>query len=561
MGLKGLLGRRALIVLALAALVIATAVSATGPTVNQQVRQANAPDLILYDGLITTLDAENPTVKAIAIRDGKIIASDDQNGRIKALADKGTKVIDLNGRRVLPGLIDGHLHGMREAYHCWTQVVRLDLVTSRAQALALYAARAAELPDDLWIWTTFGGWNVNQLDNPTIFTFAELTAAAQANPVWVTGSGFVGPRVNQAALTALGLGPGSPGVVLDANGVPTGQLTGPASAASNAAILAQLDTLGIEGEAACLEDFVREANSRGLTAWKDAGGNANPWGPGNVGANEGLHMEEPTMHLYRTKGLDVRIAYNEMHGYGDFERVRQATQNSLGFLGDDMLRYLGPGEDSMATQPGYVDFARYAAGKRLSVETHSGGPIDAILDGFEAADAVSDIGELKWRIAHPENGDPTDSQIARADALDIGWVLTFSSVRNGGTGPRYRTVMENSDHMCLASDAMNVAPWAPFQNLWYVTTGQTLIPGVSGVPADQRLTRLEALRHASVECGWFLDLEDKIGTLEPGKYADLIVLDKDYFKVSDNEIKDIQSLLTVVDGRVVYGAGAYAGLD
>jgi hypothetical protein len=121
--------------------------------------------------------------------------------------------------------------------------------------------------------------------------------------------------------------------------------------------------------------------------------------------------------------------------------------------------------------------------------------------------------------------------------------------------------MENSERMCLMTDAMNVAPWAPFQTLWMVTTGQTLIPGTSGVPADQRLTRLEALRHATVECGWFLDLEGKVGTLEPEKYADLIVLDKDYFKVPDNEIKDIRSLLTVVDGRIVYADGEYAALE
>jgi predicted amidohydrolase YtcJ len=154
---KRLLGRRALVGLALAALVAAAAVGASGPTVNQQIRKANAPDLILYNGLITTQDDADSTVKAIAIRDGVIIASDDQNGRIKALADTGTQVVNLNGRRVLPGLIDGHLHGMREGYHCWTQVVRLDLVTSRATALTMYAAKAAELADGRWIWTTAAG--------------------------------------------------------------------------------------------------------------------------------------------------------------------------------------------------------------------------------------------------------------------------------------------------------------------------------------------------------------------------------------------------------------------
>ena len=550
--------RRVMIGLAAAGLVVAAAVGASGPTVNTQVRAANAPDLILYNGLITTLDAENSTARALAIRDGEILATDTVSGRIRALAGPGTKVVNLNGRRVLPGLVDGHLHGMREGYHCWTQVVRLDLVTSRAAALAMYTAKAAELPDGRWIWTTAGGWNLNQLDVPVIFTFDELTAAAPANPLWITGSGFAGPRVNQATLDALGLAPGDPGVELGPDGRPTGRLTAPATALANAAILDQLNALGIDGEAACLSDFIAEANSRGLTAWKDAGGNDAPWGVGDA-INAGLHVEEGAMALYRSEGLDARIAFNAMHGY-DISRVVPETQNALGFLGDDMFRYLGVGEDVMATDPAYVDTMRYAAGRRLSVETHVGN-IDAILNGFEAADTVHPVDELKWRIAHPGNGEPSDEQLARAEALGIGWALTFSSVRNGATGPRFRTTMENSAHMCLATDAMNVAPWAPFQSLWYVTTGDTLLPGVPGVPADQQLTRLEALRHATVECAWFLDLDGKLGTLEPGMLADLIVLSDDYFTAPDDAIKDIRSLLTVVDGRIVSADGPFAGLD
>jgi len=548
-----------LIGLGLIAVLAAAAIgTATTQSVNQQVAAANEPDLILYNGKISTLDDKNTVVKAIAIRDGKVIATDDQSGRIKALAGPGTEVVNLNGRRVLPGLIDAHLHGMREGYHCWTQVVRLDLVTSRAEALAMYAAKATELPDGRWIWTTAGGWNVNQLDTPTIFTFAELNAAAPANPLWITGSGFSGPRVNQAALDVLGLAPGSPGVVLDGMGVPTGQLTSPATTAANQAILAQLNALGIDGEARCLSDFIREANSRGLTAWKDAGGNDAPWGTGGA-INDGLHVEEGANQLHRDGALNVRIAFNAMSGY-DIMRVAPETANAQGFLGDDMFKYLGPGEDVMEEDPLYHDFTRYAASRRLSVETHVGN-VSMILDGFEAGNAVYPIGKLKWRIAHPGNGQPTDEELDRAKALGIGFALTFSAVRNGATGPRYRTVMEESPHMCLATDAMNVAPWAPFQSLWYVTTGQTMLPGVSGVPADQRLTRMEALRHATVECAWFIDQDGKLGTLENGMLADMIVLDQDYFTVPDNAIKDIKSLLTVVDGRIVYGAGPYAGLD
>ena len=548
------------VVVATLAAIASTAVLANAGGGNDQgnqglnVGQLGTPDIVLYNGKISTVDKQNSTVEAIAIRDGEIMATGNSNV-IKKLGGNGTERIDLKGRRVLPGLIDGHIHGMREGYHCWTQVVRLDLITSRAAALDLYRQRASEVADGKWIWTTAGGWNLGQLDNPTIFTFDELNAAAPNNPLWITGSGFQGPRVNQAALNTLGLSAGSPGVELGPDGRPTGRLTAPATALANASILAEIDAIGVDGEADCLADFIAEANSRGLTAWKDAGGNTAPWG--TTGAiNDGLHVEEGAMHLYRTKGLNARIAYNQMSGYAGFPRELEDTRNAVGFLGDDMFRYMGPGEDMMPNDPDYNDFTRYAAGKRLSVETHVG-VLDPLLTGFEAGNQVYPVSRLKWRVAHPNDGQPSDAQIARANAIGVGWALTFSSVRNGGTGPRFKTVMDSVDHMCLATDAMNVAPWAPFQTLWYVTTGQTMLPGVQGVPPEQRLTRTEALRHATVECGWFIDQEGRVGSLQPGWHADLIVLSDDYFNVADSEIKDIRSNLTIVDGRIVHADGAF----
>lgn len=539
--------------LAAASVVIATTAGAGSDDKSAEAKRGGAPDLILYNGRISTVDADNSTVEAIAIRDGKIIATG-RNGSVKALAKKATRVVHLNGRRVLPGLIDGHLHGIRNAYHCFTQTVRQDLVTSRAQALGAYAAKAAALPAGRWIWTTSGGWNLNQLDIPVVFTFSELSAAAPSNPVWIQGSGITGTRVNQAALTALGLSAGSSGVVLDAGGQPTGQLTGSASTLANQAIIAQLDSLSLEDRAACLADFMREVNRRGMTAWKDAGGNQAPWGSGSAEIGDRFNVREPTMHLYRSGGFTARIAYHDMSKYLGFPQVLLDTRTRVGLLGDDMLRYMGPGEDMMGADANYPDFARYAAFKRFSVETHVG-DLDAILSGFEAANEVYPISKLTWMISHPGNGQPTDAQLARAAALKIGYSLTFSSVRNGQTGPRFRSTMQSGARMCLASDAMNVAPYAPFQNLWYVTTGQTLLPGVSGVPADERLTREQALRHATVECAWFLGQEGRLGSLEAGKHADLIVLSDDYFSVRDEAIKDIRSVLTVVGGKIVHDAG------
>jgi predicted amidohydrolase YtcJ len=556
--------------------VVSTAViaNAVGPGSSQstpaEINVAGAPDMILYNGRISTVDRANTVVQALAIRDGEILATG-RSGPIKALAKRGTKLVDLDGRRVLPGLIDGHIHGMRNGYHCYTQTVRLDLVTSRSAALADYAAKASQLADAKWIWTTSGGWNVNQLDDPRMFTFAELTQAAPDNPVWIQTSGLpaarAGTYVNQAAIDRLSAGANTPGVEKGQDGTPTGRILGNSTALNelNAAIYAQLDGQTLEAEAKCLSDFIREANRRGMTAFKDAGGNMAPWRATPAGINEGLHIEEPTMYLYRQGGLNARIAYNAMSNYEGPAKVIADTRNAVGFLGDDMLRYLGPGEDTMPEHPEYRAYTEHSAAKRLSVETHRG-TLDLILNGFEAANnqqkarGQEDISDLKWRIAHPEAGEPNAAQVARGEELGIGWALTFSSVRNGSSGPRFRSTMESGSPMCLASDAMNVAPWAPFQNLWYVTTGQTLV-GQPGVPADQRLTREEALRHATVDCGWFIDQEGRVGSLEPGNHADLIVLTEDYFTVPDESIKDLRSVMTVVGGRVVHAEGEFAAAN
>jgi predicted amidohydrolase YtcJ len=539
--------------IALTAMLASALSSAAGPP--KPKRTDGTADMILYNGRITTEDPSNPEVQAIAIRDGDVVATGD-SGSIRRLADpKATTLVDLHGRRVIPGMIDSHIHALRMGYHCWTQDVRLDLVTSRAQALQMYKDKADALPDGRWIWTESGGWSLAQLDTPTIFTFDELTAAAPHNPVWITGGGVTGPRVNQAALDALGLSAGSPGVELGADGRPTGRLTGAASAAASAAIIAQLDAMTIDDTAACLGDFVKDANMRGLTAWADAVGNTAPWG--TDGSINSSWADEALEQLYRDGNLHARVAYHEMsnaYGVGALPHSLASLENAVGFVGDDWVRYLGPGEDFMATQGAdYVTYAKFAAQKRLSVETHVGGSVDNILSGMEAANALYPVGTLKWRIAHPSA--LTQSQLDRAKALGVGWALTFSSVRTGGVQAPYRDVMNNSAHMCLGTDAFNVAAWAPFQMIWMVVTGHTLLPGVAGVPAEQRLTRAEALQHYTADCAWFIDQDGRLGSLQPGYHADLSVLSADYFKVPDDQIKDLTSVLTVVGGDVAYSSG------
>ena len=404
---------------------------------------------------------------------------------------------------------------------------------------------------------TTGGWSLKQLDDARDFSFAELSAVAPRNPVWIAGASVTGPRINAATLATLGLKAGDAGVELDAQGQPTGRLVAPATELANRAILAQFDTHGIEGEAKCLADFIDDALSHGLTAWSDAGGNTNPWS-GKGAITDGLHAQEAASWLHRTGRLKVRIALHDMSGYQGAARALQNMENTLGLLGDDRLRLLGPGEDTMAEDPDFPAYARMAAIRRLSLETHvSETNHDQILAGFEAANQAYPIAGLNWRIAHPGGGTPTDEQLRRAKSIGAGYILTLTPLWRGGDAQRFHATKASGVRVCLGSDAMNVAPWQPFQNLWMATSGNVLVPGAPGVPANERLDRFAALELLTSQCAWSLGLEDKVGSLAPGKYADLIVLDKDYFEVSLDQIRTIRPQLTMVQGAIVYARAPF----
>jgi predicted amidohydrolase YtcJ len=126
-----------------------------------------------------------------------------------------------------------------------------------------------------------------------------------------------------------------------------------------------------------------------------------------------------------------------------------------------------------------------------------------------------------------------------------------------GTTPPFRRILRSRVRMCLSTDAMNVAPYQPFVKLWFATSGRTFDPGVRGVPADQRLTRAQALRASTADCAWNLGQEGRTGSIERGKHADLIVVNRDYFRVPVNEIRNLRSVLTIVGGRVVHARGGF----
>ncbi len=522
-----------------------------GPAATLPPQVGQTADLILINGKIATVDANNSLVNAVAIREGKILAVG-SNGHIRSLARPGTKIIDLRGRTVLPGLIDGTLHGLRNGYHCFKHAARHELTFSRAQALAAYAAKAAELPADTWIFTT-GGWNVNQLDTPGMFTLAELDAALPNHPVIVQGTGFSGTQANTRALQILGVRSA------------TGLLTGPQAAQARRLIGEQLNQLTIEEQAECLKAFMREANRVGLTGWDDAAGN-DPFDPlgRTIEFHTGLHGFQAINHLHRTGQMTARVIIN-MTSFGGLATVLRDTPQAFSMVGDDMLRIGGPGEEIMAVgagglypEPEYTNIVTYLAQNRWRLAHHTGPAARAAaqVEAWERAHAVSPITDLNWTLIHPS--DITTDTLARLRTLNAGVVPTDSGAQGSGASPPYGRIQDSGARFCLGTDAMNAGPYPPFINLWFTISGKTANPAAPGVPADQRLTLVEALRAATVNCAFFMHQEDRLGSLEPGKHADLIVLTDDYFTVPVDDIRKITSVLTIVGGNIVYDAGVLA---
>jgi predicted amidohydrolase YtcJ len=532
------------------------------------------PETILFNGKISTQDAKNSTVQAIAIRNGDVLAVG-TDAKIKALAGPKTKAIDLGGRRVLPGQIDGHLHGLRNGYHCYTNSPRLDNVYKRSDALQLFANKAKHVSAGQWLWIT-SGWNPKQFsDTPGVFTLAELDQAFPNNPVDFRAAGVAGVQTNTAGLKALGLTASNP----------TGVLTGAAQTAADAAVIAQIDGNSIDVQQKCLKDFVREANANGLTSWYDSAGNQQPFNPAGacVESLQGLHDHQAVIGLWQDGRLNARIDYQIMNQYAGYKQLVLDQRHTNPFMGDDMLRIAGIGEEvecpgnsplvgasanvpDLATD--YQNLVDFIASNRLGFQHHASAKAtqDSELAAWSKANQIYPIAKLRWTIAHPgdDGVSPTNDTLAVAKGLGIGMVPGDAGMLGIGTArPLIGNIQRAGVHLCLGTDAMNVAPYPPFGVLFYAVSGQTQDPAAPGLAADQLLTRQQALDARTKNCAWNMHQDNKLGRLAPGYHADLIVLDRDYFTEPVAQIKDTRSLLTIVGGRITYASpkGPWAKSD
>ena len=544
---------------------------------------SEGPDLVLHQGRFATLDPSNPDATAIAIKDGRFV----QVGRerdILPLAGRETRVIDLKGRRVLPGLIDNHLHIIRGGLN-FNMELRWDGVPSLADAMAMLKRQVAITPPPQWV-RVVGGFTEHQFAEKRLPTIEELNAAAPDTPVFILHL-YDRAILNAAALRAAGYTKDTPEppageIVRDASGNPTGLLLAKPNAAILYATLAKGPKLPFDYQVNSTRHFMRELNRLGLTGAIDAGGGSQNY-PEDYAVIDKLAKDNQ---------LTVRLAYNlfTQKPKGEKADFLNWTKTTKYKQGDDYFRHNGAGEMLVFSAADFEDFrqprpdmpaemegeldevVRILAQNRWPWRMHAtyDETISRALDVFEEVNRDIPLDGLNWFIDHAET--ISDQSIERIASLGGGIAIQHRMAYQGeyfveryGHGaaeetPPIRRMMAAGVKISAGTDATRVASYNPWVALAWLVTGRT-VAGLRIYPQRNCLDRETALRMWTENVTWFSNEEGKKGRIQAGQFADLMVPDRDYFACAEDEISGITSDLTMVGGKIVYGAGDFAALD
>lgn len=504
-------------------------------------------ELVLVNGRIHTMDRNNTVLNTVVMRDGRFAAAG-------ATPTRGARTIDLKGRTVIPGIIDNHNHivlmGNRPGYH-----TPLENAASIRDVQEIVAARAKAIPRGAWV-TTIGGFHRNQLapegQMPRLPTLAELDEAAPNNPVYISES-FNGPSATNSAGKKI-FESQTPPIPVAADGA-----IGPgAMGTGRATLLLRQTTLTPEQRRRGALDALNYGLSLGVTTHLDQGAFQAANNPNDGAASEdNYRMNDPFLSLHAEGKLPARLQINFLHqdATPDLPTLNERVGNSFPFFGDDMVKTGGIGE-FIAGPKAFREAAMLLARSRWRAEVHSLSRTDfeQEISDYEAAHKVAPITDLRWVVAHVPF--ITEPWVNRLKALGGGLSLTSWRYLAGTpeqNGPPFRMIVSNGIPAGMSSDGMQIAPMNPWLHMYYAVTGMNA-RGVL-INGGQQITRQEVLRLYTAGNGWFLREENNLGSIEPGKFADLVVLNSDYFTVPDADLKKVRAVMTVVGGRVVHDAG------
>ncbi|WP_267221536.1 amidohydrolase [Dyella silvae] len=538
------------------------------------------PDLILRGGRFTTLDRGHPEAEAVAIADGRFAAVG-SNADVMSLAGPHTRVIDLKGQRVLPGLIDNHLHIIRGGLN-YNLELRWDGVRSLADAMAMLKQQVAITPAPQWV-RVVGGFTEHQFAEKRLPTIDELNAVAPDTPVFLLHL-YDRAILNGAALRAVGYTkdtPEPPGgeITRDGSGNPTGLLLAKPNAAILYATLAKGPKLPFDYQLNSTRHFMRELNRLGVTGAIDAGGGFQNY-PDDYAVIEKLAADNQ---------LTIRLAYNLFTQKPKQEKddFLNWTRTSKYKQGDDYFRHNGAGEMLVFSAADFEDFrqprpdmppqmegdleevVRVLAENRWPWRMHAtyDETISRALDVFEKVNRDIPLQGLNWFFDHAET--ISERSIDRIAALGGGVAVQHRMAYQGEyfverygaaaaqATPPVKRMLEKGLRTSAGTDATRVASYNPWVSLSWLVTGKT-VGGLSMYPRSNCLDRETALRMWTENVTWFSNEEGKKGQIKIGQLADLIVPDRDFFGCPEADIADTTSLLTIVGGRVVYGSGGFS---
>lgn len=558
----------------------------------QAKQEALGADLIVHNARIFTGNPAQPAASALAVKGGRIY-SVGTDAEVMGLRSARTRVIDSSGRRLIPGIIDAHTHVLNEGGYNYT--LRWEGVPTLRRALAMLSEQAKRTPEGHWV-KVIGGWSPYQFEENRFPTMEELRRAVPDRPLIVQyayNRGFL----NQKAMELLKVGtdkfPEIPGTEFEKDA--QGRLTGVVHGYTFLFIAFEtmVPQLSADEEVSSLVQTVHSLNRVGVTSIVDNG-------TGFRGYPKAL----PTVNaLIRDNRLNIRMPFVDIQfdTAADFNMVdaqltaitKTAPISPGANLHPQLTHghvYRGAGELLSAEVHDHENFDRPAVivdpnkmrelverdvsklvQRRIPFREHISYDenITPFLDALEKLNEKMPLAGLRWSIEHAETISPAN--IAKVKALGGGIALDTKMALHGDgfiktygrekalQTPRLRQLVDSGIPLAMTTDAFRAASFNPWVGISWMVSGKS-VSGTEVLANDNRLSRAEALKLFTRNAAWFLNAESEMGMIAPGHLADFVLLDRDYFEIPEGQIKDVASALTVMDGRVVYGAQDYQSL-
>ncbi|MGK3951040.1 amidohydrolase [Microbacterium sp. I2] len=561
-------------------------VAGAGPayTNARAARAGGGQDVLLVNGRIHTMDDAGTVVEAVRIASGRITAV----GKEAQRSGNSSNRIDLGGRTVIPGLIESHTHFVSLANRPGYHVAEWELAKDVAGVLAALVARRPEVPEGEFL-TAMGAGTPRIFAEGRMPTLAEIDAAVPDRPVFLYQN-FNGPaRVNTLGKQFF-QSVTDPSVAVADDGSITGD-------AANFALYHLRIRQSEQDKRRSALDAMAFSAKIGITLNYDQVLFATPNGTLDPSAyetqpNDGLRklnhyrMYDPYLSLNREGAAYVRLWINYLHQQGyiaalggldkQLPELRERLKNAFPEFGDDMVHVRGIGEWAapFAAPSNPNGYAVWLEAQRLVAEAgwHNENAIpgtatdqsqiEQVVSTWESLDAEYGIQHLRWGLQHADHA--TSEQLARLKALGSGvslsgfrWLSGTPRADGLPFGPAFKRTQDSGIPFAIHEDGVHIAPHNPWFALHYATTGLNVLG--QQINPGQQITRHEALRAYTRGAAWFTGVDDRLGSIEAGKHADLVVLDKDYFTVSEAEMRDIRPVMTFIDGSIVHDTGVVRG--